>query len=271
MTLTLPRDTHFHHPLEKVVFHFWQPEKSISQEHTHEYCELFLVESGSGVHVINEKPCLLTAGTLCYLNRQDYHLFEEMKDLNQVNLLYLGRDQFNVIKGIDHLLPGPEETNVWQIDTRIIRKVIDKLSTHHEGEFTNKYLAESHKEMMFLEALHTLSEWRYKTHDFHSCDDRISQIIIWMKSHLDQPLDIDGLCRMFAISRRSLQRGFTDYAGVSPQQYLSTTKLLQARYYLQFCQMNVSQVAQRCGFSDISYFSRLFRKHFGISPNQCQG
>ncbi|VDR26253.1 Uncharacterised protein [Raoultella terrigena] len=34
MTLVLPRDTHFHHPMEKVVFHFWQPEKSISREHT---------------------------------------------------------------------------------------------------------------------------------------------------------------------------------------------------------------------------------------------
>ncbi|VDR26254.1 Uncharacterised protein [Raoultella terrigena] len=33
---------------------------------------------------------LLTAGTLCYLNRQDYHLFENMNNLNQVNLLYLG-------------------------------------------------------------------------------------------------------------------------------------------------------------------------------------
>ncbi|UGS42765.1 hypothetical protein G163CM_35250 [Pseudocitrobacter corydidari] len=31
MPLVLPRDTHFLHPLESVVFHFWHPEKSISQ------------------------------------------------------------------------------------------------------------------------------------------------------------------------------------------------------------------------------------------------
>ncbi|HAV1627155.1 TPA: helix-turn-helix domain-containing protein [Enterobacter hormaechei subsp. steigerwaltii] len=270
MTLVLPRDTHFHRPMEKVVFHFWQPEKSSSREHTHEYCELFLVESGSGVHVINEKPYLLTAGTLCYLNRQDYHLFENMNNLNQVNLLYLGRDQFNIIKRIDHLLPSADETNIWQIDMRIMKHVISRLSAHHDNAYTDKFLAESHKEMIFLEALHILSEWRYKTHDFSSSDDRISQIIIWLNNHWDRPLNIDGLCQMFAISRRTLQRGFTEYTGISPQQYLSLLKLLQAKYCLQFSQMTVSEVSAHCGFTDISYFSRLFRKQFGISPNQCQ-
>ena len=56
MSLVLPRDTHFRHPQESVVFHFWHPEKSISHEHAHEYGELCLVGNGSGIHVINEKP-----------------------------------------------------------------------------------------------------------------------------------------------------------------------------------------------------------------------
>ncbi len=269
MTLILPRDVHFHHPLEKVVFHFWQPEKTISQEHTHEYCELFLVANGNGLHVINEKPYLLSAGTLCYLNCNDYHLFEGMNNLNQVNLLYLSRDQFNVIKRIDHLLPGPDETNVWQIDLRVMQNVIHKLSAFETMDFKTKFLAESHKEMIFLEVLHTLNEWRYKTQDFNSSGDRTSQIIIWLNSHWDTTLDIDQLCLEFGLSRRTLQRGFVEYTGISPQQYLSTIKLLQAKYFLQFTEMNVTEVALRCGFKEVSYFSRLFRKHYGISPNQC--
>ncbi|MBT9428600.1 AraC family ligand binding domain-containing protein [Candidatus Symbiopectobacterium endolongispinus] len=164
------------------MFHFWHPEKSISHEHTHEYCELFLVSKGSGIHVINEKPYLLTAGTLCYLNRQDYHLFDEMKNLCQVNLLYLGRDSFNCIKRIDHLLPQQDESNVWQVDTRVMQQVFDRLASHHEEAFEDKLLAESHKEMIFLEVLHTLNHWRYKTQDFHSSDDRISQILIRLKA-----------------------------------------------------------------------------------------
>ncbi len=123
--------------------------KNISHEHTHEYCELFLVGSGSGIHVINEKPYLLSSGTLCYLNRQDYHLFEEMKALQQVNLLYLGRDNFNFIKQIDYLLPQEGESNVWQVDVGIMQRIFDRLASHNEAEFSDKLLAESHKEMTF--------------------------------------------------------------------------------------------------------------------------
>lgn len=270
MVLVLPRETHFHHPVESVVFHFWHPEKSISHEHTHEYCELFLVSKGSGIHVINEKPYLLTAGTLCYLNRQDYHLFDEMKDLCQVNLLYLGRDSFNCIKRIDHLLPQQDESSVWQVDTGVMQQVFDRLASHHEEAFEDKLLAESHKEMIFLEVLHTLNHWRYKTQDFHSSDDRISQILIRLNSQWQQPLDMDALCQEFGIARRTLQRGFAEYTGVSPQHYLARVRLLQARYLLRFSSLNIHEVAERCGFGDVSYFSRAFRRQFGISPNQCR-
>ncbi|MCX8958996.1 helix-turn-helix domain-containing protein [Erwinia psidii] len=269
MTITLPRETHFRHPDEKVVFHFWQPEKSLCVEHRHEYCELFLVEKGSGIHIINEKPYLLTAGTLCYLNRHDYHLFEEMKNLKQVNLLYLAPDKFNILKNIEHLLIRPEESNVWQINTHIMQKIINKLLSHSAMQYENKLLCESHKEMIFLEALHVLNQWRYKTQDFSSSDDRISQIIIWLNTHLAEPLDLDRLCRDFSISRRTLQRGFTDYTGVSPQKYLTTMRLLQAKYHLQYSNMTVSEAGKYVGLSEASYFSRLFRKQFGISPGQC--
>lgn len=269
MTVTLRRETHFLHPDEKVVFHFWQPEKTLCQEHRHEYCELFLVEKGSGIHVINEKPYLLTAGTLCYLNRHDYHLFEGMKNLKQVNLLYLAPNKFNVLKSIEHLLNRPGETNVWQINTRIMQQVIARLRSHAATEHENKLLCESHKEMIFLETLHRLHQWRYKTQDFASSDDRLSQIIIWLNSHLAEPLDLERLCKRFAISRRTLQRGFVDYTGVSPQKYLTTMRLLQAKYHLQYSEMTVAEAGKQVGFNEASYFSRLFRKQFGISPGQC--
>ncbi|MFG6078644.1 helix-turn-helix domain-containing protein [Erwinia sp. OPT-41] len=270
MTITLPRETHFRHPDEKVIFHFWRPEKSLCQEHRHEYCELFLVEKGSGIHVINEKPYLLTAGTLCYLNRHDYHLFEEMKNIRQVNLLYLAPDRFNVLKNIEHLLIQPGESRVWQINIRVIKQIMARLMAHSATKYENKLLGESHKEAIFLETLHTLNQWRYKTQDFASSDDRISQIIIWLNSHLAEPLDMERLCQTFAISRRTLQRGFVDYTGVSPQQYLTTTRLLQARYHLQYNDMTISEAGKRVGFNEVSYFSRLFRKQFGLSPGQCR-
>ena len=124
--------------------------------------------------------------------------------------------------------------------------------------------------MIFLEVLHTLNLWRYKTQDFHSSADRISQVLIHLNGQWQQPLDLDALCQTFSLSRRTLQRGFSDYTGVSPQQYLARLRLLQSRYQLRFTSDSVNEIASRCGFGDVSYFSRAFRRQFGVSPNQCR-
>lgn len=149
-------------------------------------------------------------------------------------------------------------------------KVIARLAGHNEAEFADKEQAESHKEMIFVDVLHTLNGWRYKTQHFHSSDDRISQILIRLSSQWQQPLDLDVLCQEFGIDRRTLQRGFNEYTGVLPQQYLVRLRLLQAQYQLRFSDATVNDVAMQCGFADVSYFSRAFRRQFGLSPNQCR-
>ncbi|WP_255689004.1 helix-turn-helix domain-containing protein [Pseudocitrobacter corydidari] len=79
-----------------------------------------------------------------------------------------------------------------------------------------------------------------------------------------------AICREFGMAKRTLQRRFSKYTGVSPQQYLARVRLLQSRYLLRFTTDSVSDIAVRCGFGDVSYFSRAFRRQFGISPNQCR-
>ncbi len=62
---------------------------------------------------------------------------------------------------------------------------------------------------------------------------------------------------------------FKKYAGITPKQYLIMTRLERSIAILRDKnRLNIFEVAQKCGFSDVSYYSRLFKKRYGMTPTR---
>ena len=49
---------------------------------------------------------------------------------------------------------------------------------------------------------------------------------------------------------------------------LNDYRLTRAGEYLKMTEENVTQIALKCGFENLSYFNRLFRRKFGVTPRQ---
>ena len=54
-------------------------------------------------------------------------------------------------------------------------------------------------------------------------------------------------------------------------QYLNDYRLTMAGEFLQNTEESVTQIALKCGFENLSYFNRLFRRKFGVTPGQYRG
>jgi AraC family L-rhamnose operon transcriptional activator RhaR/AraC family L-rhamnose operon regulatory protein RhaS len=67
---------------------------------------------------------------------------------------------------------------------------------------------------------------------------------------------------------RSLQRHFKAETGQSIMQYLLRLRLLNAERLLRETNYKAEEIAQRCGFSDCTYFNRQFTRIIGIPPGQ---
>ena len=67
-------------------------------------------------------------------------------------------------------------------------------------------------------------------------------------------------------SYEHISRVFQRIYGISPQQYLTQTRLTQAKRLLQHSNLRVRQIAFRVGYQSASYFCRLFRTNTGMSP-----
>lgn len=86
--------------------------------------------------------------------------------------------------------------------------------------------------------------------------------------HCDQPISRDDVARSLDIHPNHVSRLFAQYSGESYSAYLHRVRLDRAQDLLKNPQLNVSQIAELCGFGDPNYFSRLFRRQFGITPSQ---
>ncbi|WP_373549461.1 ATP-binding protein [Haliscomenobacter sp.] len=82
----------------------------------------------------------------------------------------------------------------------------------------------------------------------------------------DHTFSIEQLCKAIHLSQRQLQRKLEALTGFSPNQFIRQIRLNQAKILLLDPELSVTSVAYDCGFSDPSYFARVFKQEFDRTP-----
>ena len=81
-------------------------------------------------------------------------------------------------------------------------------------------------------------------------------------------ISVAHLAELCRISEVYLRRIFHSTFGMSPLQYINHMKLSRARELIRSGECSVSEAASMSGFFDDSYFSREFKKAFGVRPKE---
>ena len=100
----------------------------------------------------------------------------------------------------------------------------------------------------------------------HFVPERIREIKQYLDQHAHNRITLKELARKSGMSVPHLSAKFKRFYGDSPINYLIGVRLRQARYLLLDPQLQISEVARRVGYDDIFHFSKLFKKHLGLSP-----
>lgn len=86
-------------------------------------------------------------------------------------------------------------------------------------------------------------------------------------NHLFKDLSLEDLAVLLNLSLASFKRKFKELYGIPPGQYRMAKKLERAAELLQNTNHRVVDVCYECGFRDLSNFTRVFTKHYGVSPS----
>lgn len=95
---------------------------------------------------------------------------------------------------------------------------------------------------------------------------KLQKALSEMHQHWHQSPPISYYAELCGLSQVHFRRLFKEYTRLSPVDYRNALRLEGARSKLQSGEYNVSEVAELCGFSSVSFFTRSYKKAYGYSP-----
>ena len=167
-----------------------------------------------------------------------------------------------------------------------------------KDEFTNYTI---HNFFHYREELHfylkmLLKEVRKKEENFESICQNLLELIIWnitrqtqttlsvaptkkitkecrfieqyLDEHFKEDITLQTLSDLTYLNKYYLVHAFKNYKGVSPINYLIEKRISEAKHLLGTTNFPIAKIASVVGFSSQSYFSQVFRKETGLSPNK---
>ncbi|WP_437880659.1 GlxA family transcriptional regulator [Pseudomonas sp. LRF_L74] len=96
----------------------------------------------------------------------------------------------------------------------------------------------------------------------------LRETIKLMEANLEEPLELAQISSYVRISRRQIERLFSEQLGTSPLRYYLELRLTEARRLLQHSTLSIVQVSVACGFISSSHFSKRYSSYFGHSPSR---
>lgn len=96
--------------------------------------------------------------------------------------------------------------------------------------------------------------------------DGIRPVIEWLQEHLDEPVSIDDIARLAAMSPRTLARRFRDATGTTPMKWLTHQRIAAAQHLLEASDLPVEVIARKVGMGTAANLRSHFRASTSMSP-----
>lgn len=96
----------------------------------------------------------------------------------------------------------------------------------------------------------------------------VSAATYYLEAHYAEELNLATLAATLHVSAAHLSRTFKAIRGETPSSYLTRIRMQRAQQLLTDSTQSVTQVAQAVGYQDPFYFSKLFKRHTGMTPSQ---
>ncbi|MBE6763369.1 MAG: AraC family transcriptional regulator [Ruminococcaceae bacterium] len=98
--------------------------------------------------------------------------------------------------------------------------------------------------------------------------DLVDRIIAFMQENTCGNLTFSDVCRFSAQSATNLKTIFKNVTGVGVMSYYRTLKINEAKRMLREGDDNITQIADRLGYTSVHYFSRYFKRATGMTPSE---
>ena len=207
--------------------------------------------SGSAYHRFENQSFVLSRNCVYFFNQKDDYDVE----------VYEAGESFSV-----HFTTQEEiETDSFCIPVENPDEVVALLQkAEHQRH------ASGRGELALLSTLYQLCDaiLRARQKAYFPRDNRMYAAKDYMDTHFMDRGCFAGAVALSGVTARRFNDLFRGNFGVTPNRYLTGCRIESAKSMLETKSLTVSEIADLCGFSDVYYFSKVFKKLCGIPPSR---
>ena len=88
--------------------------------------------------------------------------------------------------------------------------------------------------------------------------------------NIGNDITLNDILKAFSVNKNTLNDAFNKEKSMSCMTYLEQLRMKYANKLLQFTDHSVSEISNICGYRDTNYFSKVFKKHTGMTASEYQ-
>ena len=249
-----------------IIFHRTHLEKKTSHlyyTHWHENIELLFVTEGILRVYLDGTEVLVPAGDVAVVNSGVLHAMTAHTPATKYFCLIIDSDFCKKHGFFIEEKKLCEVTNAESVAENILR--IDEAYFSRPPYYEEDILSDVTKILVFLFRFHTKNDLYSGTHK--KSIEVVKSGINYIKKHFREHLTIDEIAAHTGYSKFYFCHCFKELTGSTLGAYINKYRSDYAYTLLTHTDMSIGSIAAECGFEDVSYFTKVFKKNVGVLPS----
>ena len=242
--------------------------------HWHDEVEFVYVSSGSILYQLNGFMVRMKAGEGIFVNSRQLHVIAtDQSDCELYCLIF----HPSILCSSNHVA---KQFVVSVIDNaNIPYLLLNENVSRHKLIFENivyieKALTKDTGELMVMQCLFSIWVALYETMEISSDNEHspnenlalLKTMIIFIQNNYHRKIGLQDICTVGQVGKTKGIALFDRYLNMTPMEYVSSYRIEKSCFLLKNTDKTITQIAFETGFSDGSYFSKLFKNKMGMSP-----
>ncbi len=225
------------------------------------------IHSDGGSIVCSEKSYPIQKGVLCFVGAGKYHYtMPDVPERYDRSKLFVSADEFDKI--LEMLSVNANKISsgsfiyalIDESERSKVEEIFCKIKECEHDETYGKWILISG----IIELLVLLN--RYSLENIPAISGLVSRAIEYINSNIEKNITIDEICSAIHMSKYHFCRQFKKVTDTTVMKYIVKTRIVMAKNMLLNENLSITEISNRCGFSSVSYFSRVFKEETGVCP-----
>ena len=254
---------------------FYQPNSDCFSPHWHDWMEILYVIQGSITAYVNQKSITANPGSAVIFFPGQLHYATAGNEGAKYRIImfnpasfYNRTDASN--RYLVSMLNHKESYSNFTDKTEIIQCINDLISFYNGASELLVHpmivVGELYKMMAYIMESNLLASNVKR----NAIDAHIMEIIQYINEHINEPMTTTSLSTILGYETSYFIRLFKKNVFMTPREYIRSIRLEKARDIIMTTSLPIKEIAERCGFENLSYFSRAFHEAYRISPSACR-